>query len=44
MHPENYLVSFAHRKVFEIADKFYDMLLKITVNNTIYPTTQQQAH
>ncbi len=36
-NPENYLVSFVHRKVFEIADKFYDMLLKVAVNDTIYP-------
>jgi hypothetical protein len=35
--PENYLPSLVHRKVFEIAEKFYDMLLKVAVNNTIYP-------
>jgi len=36
-NPENYLVSFIHKKVFEIAEKFYDRLLKVAVNNTIYP-------
>jgi hypothetical protein len=35
--PENYLPSFVHRKVFEISEKFYDMLLKVAVNNTVYP-------
>jgi hypothetical protein len=36
-NPENYLPSFVHRKVLEISEKFYDMLLKVAVNNTIYP-------
>jgi hypothetical protein len=35
-NPENYLTSFVHRKVFEISEKFYDRLLKVAVNNTIY--------
>jgi hypothetical protein len=38
-NPENYLPSFVHRKVFEISEKFYDMLLKAAVNNTMYPRT-----
>jgi DnaJ-domain-containing protein 1 len=40
-NPENYLPSFVHRKVFEISEKFYDMLLKVAVNNAIYPISQQ---
>jgi hypothetical protein len=35
-NPENYLTSFVHRKVFEISEKFYDRLLKVAINNTIY--------
>ena len=38
-NPESYLTSFVHKKVFEISEKFYDMLLKVAVNNTIYPNT-----
>jgi len=43
-NPENYLTSFAHRKVLEIADKFYDRLLKIAVNNTIYTVKATQTN
>jgi hypothetical protein len=43
-NPENYLLSFVHKKVFEISEKFYDMLLKVAVNDTIYPITPQQPH
>jgi hypothetical protein len=41
-NPENYLPSFIQRKVFEISEKFYDMLLKVAVNNTIYPPIATQ--
>ena len=41
-NPENYLPSFVDRKVFEISEKFYDRLLKVAVNNTLYPATITQ--
>jgi hypothetical protein len=40
--PENYLPSLVHRKVFEIAEKFYDILLKVAVNNTVYPLSHSE--
>ena len=43
-NPENYLTSFAHRKVLGIADNFYDRLLKIAVNNTIYTVKATQTN
>jgi hypothetical protein len=42
-NPENYLTSFVQRKVFEISEKFYDMLLKIAVNDTIYPLASKST-
>jgi hypothetical protein len=43
-NPENYLTSFAHRKLLGIADNFYDRLLKIAVNNTIYTVKATQTN
>jgi hypothetical protein len=42
-NPENYLTSFVQRKVFEISEKFYDMLLKVAVNDTMYPLASKST-
>jgi hypothetical protein len=37
-NPENYLsMSFHHKEILKIADVVYDNLLKVVVNDTIYP-------
>jgi hypothetical protein len=37
-NPENYLsMSFHHKEILKIADGVYDNLLKVVVNDTIYP-------
>jgi hypothetical protein len=37
-NPENYSpMPFHHKEILNIAEELYDRLLKIAVNNTIYP-------
>ena len=39
-NPENYL-PFYHKEILKIAEEFYDRLLRVAVNNTIYPLSHQ---
>jgi ribosomal protein S8E len=46
-NPENYLsMSFHHKEIRKIAGEIYDELLKVAVNNTLYPPipTATQCH
>jgi beta-glucosidase-like glycosyl hydrolase len=45
-NPERYLVplqSYHHKEILKIADGLYDNLIKVVVDNTIYPTSFQAA-
>ena len=40
--PENYPpMPFHHKEILNIAEGLYDQLLKVAVNNTIYPSSHQ---
>jgi hypothetical protein len=41
-NPENYL-QFNQRKFLEIVEQFYDRMLKVAVNNTIYTPLSNSA-
>jgi hypothetical protein len=44
-NPENYLsMSFHHKEILKIAEGFYDELLKVVVNDTIYPAKATQIN
>jgi hypothetical protein len=45
-NPENYLVplQFYHKEILKIAEELYDRLLRVSVNNTIYPFTSRATH
>lgn len=44
-NPENYLVplQFYHEEILKIAEGIYDNLLKVAVNNAIYPASATQC-
>ena len=44
-NPENYfLVHFYHKEILKMAEELYDRLLRVSVNNTIYPFTSRATH
>jgi len=44
-NPENYyLVHFYHKEILKMAEELYNRLLRVSVNNTIYPFTSRATH
>jgi hypothetical protein len=41
-NPEINYLAFHHKEILQIAEELYDQLLRVAINNTIYPPTEQQ--
>ena len=40
-NPEINYLAFHHKEILQIAEELYDQLLRVAVNDTIYPSSHQ---